>query len=94
MADPNKPQPSVWHRPLTRRQTLLAYFAVGWVAVFVIEVVGDYQLMHRLPSIGDLGIEAAVAVILAPLFAWLAALKSAGLRKRFAGRQAGESGGH
>ena len=78
---PDGPRQPFWSRPLTKRQTLLAYFAVGWVAVFAMMFIGDYELTHHLPSLSDMLGYAVVALLLGPFFAWVAKWKSAGLRK-------------
>ena len=78
--DSRGPRQPFWNRPFTRRQTLVAYFAVGWTAAFGIMVIGDYQLDRRWPGPVEAFGYAALALVFAPFFAWVAKWKSAGLR--------------
>ena len=79
------PQRHVWNRALTKRQTVLAYFVVGWLGSFVVMAVGDYQLKHRFPTIGDLGGYAVASLVVGPLFALVGAWQSARWRRRLRG---------
>jgi hypothetical protein len=41
MQDP-EPREPIWNRPFSKRQTKIAFFTVGWLAIFVI---GDYETL-------------------------------------------------
>jgi hypothetical protein len=70
-----------WRREFTRRETIIAYGVTGWGGAFAMMAFGDYQLAHRWPTpLGLLGY-ALLALLFAPLFAWIGKWKSAGLRR-------------
>jgi hypothetical protein len=72
---------SPWTRALSKRQVVLAFGAVGWLAAFLMMTIGDYQIAHRLPTAMDLLGYAALAAVFAPIFALIGAWKSASIRR-------------
>jgi hypothetical protein len=68
-----------WNRPWSKRQTLVAYFLVGWAGTIVITAFGDSQLNNRLPTLSEVGTYIFGGLVLAPLIAalgWLLSLRA------------------
>ena len=72
-----------WNRPLTKRQTIIAYAAVGWLGGIAIMAFGNYELYHKLPTPRDIALYMVAALFVAPFIAAAAAVLSARTRRRF-----------
>jgi hypothetical protein len=70
------------NRELTKRQTLIAFFAIGWIGSFAIMAIGDYQVAKQIPSAMDFVIMAVLSLLFAPLLALGAAWKGGFLTRR------------
>ncbi len=70
------------NRELTKWQTIIAFLVLGWAGMFVIMVVGDYQVSGEIPPFLELLGFAALAIVFAPLLALAAAWKGGWLKRR------------